>query len=109
VYGSEGGLILVDRLEGLVDSVIRCLVGVAQHVGSGGDVLVEYVDRFGEVSGGRRCETAAVSVGVESFDTCWDGGGVFGYVGDSVGSGGGGTFLLADGALNGVLGIIDLI
>jgi hypothetical protein len=106
LYGSEGGLILVDRLEGLVDSVVRCLVGVAEHVGSSGDVLVEYVDRFGEVGGGRTCETGAVGVGVESFDTCWDGGGVFGDVGDGVCGGGGGTFLLANGVLDGVLGSV---
>jgi hypothetical protein len=105
VYGSEGGLILVDHLEGLVDSVIHCLVGVAEYVGSSGNVLVEYVDRFSKVGGGRRCEMGAVSVGVESFDTCWDRGRVFGDVGDSVGGGGSGMFLLADGVLNGVLGI----
>jgi hypothetical protein len=106
MYGLEGGLILVDRLEGLVDSVIHCLVRVAEHISSGSDVLVEYIDRSGEVSGGRQYEMGTDSVGVESFDTCWDRGGGFSDVSDSVGSRGSRIFLLADGVLNSILGII---
>jgi hypothetical protein len=62
-------LVLVVANVGGGVAVAMWYVGVAEHVGSSGDVLVEYVDRFGEVGGGRGCEMGAVSVGVKSFDT----------------------------------------
>jgi hypothetical protein len=107
VDGLEEGLVLVDCLERFVDSVVRCLVGVTKHVRGGSKIVVEDVDGLSEGGVAVRCGVNRSDVGVESFDLCRNGGGVFGDMGDSMGSGGGGAFFLfSGGLLDGVFGVI---